>query len=354
MSQIDALWSNSYSEINRERADDISTTNQQLFPATTPLTAQVEEGAEASLMETMESMGLVMGSRLLQGNGRKDDDKDKSTRLYEMLLKWVPRVEGGALVELVTGFSTLGNDPGDVVEQMREGGVPEGAMVLLLASLLADPQIERKRRRRLEDALTFLLDDEAISIDLLAWVELGNLPRDALLPLRQIYQQIRQRDDDEAQQEKGLAGWFNEVREWPDRRTRLRVLIRALALDLRADADHHPVKVVTALGELKRLLLFFSMEDHCASVAFSVGVEPERMLAEVLHLLEQTWIYPDWLEQRIGMMGISGSRIFTYLRQMQDLLRFMPSPCFQDDDQAVQLAEAFEQLQEQHEDQCDG
>lgn len=351
MSQIDALWSNSYSGINNEGPDDSGAVVRQLFPAATPLTVQAEEGVEASLMETMESMSLVIGGRLRQQSSHKAGDKDHSSRLQEILMKWVPKVEGKALVELISRFSTLGNDAGDVIEQMRQGGVPEGAMVLLLASLLGDPRIENKRRRRLEDALAHLLEDDAIGIDLMAWVEPGNFPQEALLPLRQIYQRIR-RQDEEAE-EKGLTRWFNEIREWTDRRARLRILIRALALDLRADADHHPVKVVAALSELKRLLLFFSMEDHCASVAFSVGIEPERILAEVLYLLEQTWIYPDWLEKRIQLMEVDESRLFIYLRQMQELLRFMPALCFQDADQAVQLVEAFEQLQEHYEQQSD-
>lgn len=350
MSQIDGGWNHRFSGMGSEPAEETAVANRQMFPATTSLSLLTEEVMDSSLMETMESMSLVMGSRIRQESGRKTGAKNSSDRLSDALMNWVPKVEGGALIELLSRFSDLGSAPGDLIEQMRQGGAPEGAMVLLLASLLADPRIEHKRRRRLEDAMAQLLEDEAIGIDMLAWVEMGDVAGDGLIPLRQIYQRIRQRDD-ESEPDRGLASWFDEIREWPDRRVRLRVLIRALALDLSADADHHPVKVVAAMSELKRLLLFFSMEDHCASVAFSAGIDPERLFAEMLFLLEQTWVYPDWLEQRIRMLNVREERIFVYLRQMRELLHFMPAPCFQDEEQAEQLLGAFEQLQEQYEEQ---
>ncbi|WPM83957.1 TyeA family type III secretion system gatekeeper subunit [Apirhabdus apintestini] len=228
---------------------------------------------------------------------------------------------------------------------MRQGGVPEGAMALLLASLLGDPRLEQKRRRRLEDALSRLLEDESLAIDVFAWLETGAMMNSAsLLPLRQLYQRTRNEDEEQPQ---GIIEWFEEVREWPDRRLRLKLLIRALALDLRQDADHQPARVVAAINELKRLLLFFSMEEHCASVAFSVDVPAEQMLAAVLMLIEQSWVYPDWVEARMREMGIAGDKVIIYLRRMLELLSLLPALCFQDEEQSVQLMEAFEQLQEQ-------
>jgi type III secretion system TyeA family effector delivery regulator len=298
-------------------------------------------------METMESMSLVMGSRLRQNSGRKNSDRDRSNQLQDTLMRWVPKVEGQRLVELVMRFPMLGAGGRDPIAEMQQGGVPNGAMVLLLASLLGDPRLDHKRRRRLEDALARLLEDETIGVDVFAWLELGALNKNDLLPLRQLIQRTRQEDDDG----EGMAGWFAKVKEWPDRRARLRVLIRALALDLKPDGDYQSVRIVNAITELKRLLLFFSMEDHCASVAFSVGIPPEQMLSEVLLLLEQSWIYPDWITSRITAMGLADGAVFIWVRRMLELLRFIPSPCFQDEEQCDQLIEAFTQLQEQQENQ---
>jgi len=350
MSQIDHLGSPLYSALSdNDEAAANNNVPRQVMPASNPIQSELQEIRAASLMETMESMSLVMGSRLRQqAGGRKTDSADRSSQLQEMLMRWVPKVEGQRLVELVARFSTLGADGGDPIAQMQQGGVPDGAMVLLLASLLGDPRLGQKRRRRLEDALARLLEDESIGVDAFAWLDMGALNKNELLPLRQLYQRAR-RDDEE--NPRGMAAWFAEVQEWPDRRARLRVLIRALALDLKADGDYAPARIVSAINELKRLLLFFSMEDHCASVAFSVGIPAEYMLSEVLLLLEQSWIYPDWIASRMAMMNLTGDMAFIWLRRMLELLRFIPSPCFQDEEQCEQLIEAFTQLQQQLEEQ---
>ncbi|MEA1063794.1 TyeA family type III secretion system gatekeeper subunit [Erwinia sp. HR93] len=345
MSQIDNLGGARYAGmLDAEQERQIQSAPRQIIPAGDPIQAEIQEIRTASLMETMESMSLVMGSRLRQNTARKSGDSGAGQALQDMLMRWVPKVEGQALVELSARFSTLGSQ-GDPLEQMRQGGVPEGAMALLLASLLGDPRLEQKRRRRLEDALSRLLEDESLAIDVFAWLETGAMMNSAsLLPLRQLYQRTRNEDEEQPQ---GIIEWFEEVREWPDRRLRLKLLIRALALDLRQDADHQPARVVAAINELKRLLLFFSMEEHCASVAFSVDVPAEQMLAAVLMLIEQSWVYPDWVEARMREMGIAGDKVFIYLRRMLELLSLLPALCFQDEEQSVQLMEAFEQLQEQ-------
>lgn len=345
MSQIDGLGGVRYNRTTGSDDGKSVATPRQIIPAGNPLQAEIQEIRAESLMETMESMSLVMGTRLRQNQSKKGADTESNSRLQELLMRWVPKVEGRMLVELAARFPMLGTE-GDPIAQMRQGGVPDGAMVLLLASLLGDPRLEHKRRKRLEDALSKLLEDESLGIDIFSWLELGELKKDELLPLRQLYQRTK-RDDEESPQ--GMVAWFSEVREWPDRCQRLKVLIRAMALDLKPDSGNQPAKIVTAINELKRLLLFFSMEDLCASVAYSVAIPEEEMLAEVLLLLEQSWIYPDWIQARMKRLNIDGERTFIWLRRMMELLRFIPSPCFQDDEQCGQLLEAFEQLQEQYE-----
>lgn len=343
MSQIDNLGAAFYrSTVDEDNASTNVNTPRQVIPASVPLQSELQGIRQSSLMETMESMSLVMGTRLRQNNGRKEATTSRSEQLQDMLLRWVPKVEGQRLVELVERFPMLGAEGEDPIARMQQGGVPDGAMVLLLASLLGNSRLDQKRRRRLEDALETLLEDDGLTLDALAWLEPGALTGSNLLPLRQLYQRARRED-----QPQGMSDWFTEVQSWPDRRARLRVLIRALALDLKQDADHQPVRIVNAIFELKRLLLFFSMEEHCASVAQSVDIAAEYMLSEVLLLLEQSWIYPDWIVSRMSMMGFTEDKCFIWIRRMLELLRFIPSPCFLDEDQCDQLIEAFMQLQEQ-------
>lgn len=348
MSQIDNLNHVLYSDLRPDSNTSREDTHvpHQVIPPSNPLQSEIQEIRSSSLMETMESMSLVMGTRLRQNSGRKESVTDRSSQLQNMLLSWVPKVEGHQLAGLVDRFSMLGAGGEDPIAQMQQGGVPDGAMVLLLASLLGNSRLDQKRRKRLEDALAALLEDESVSVDVLTWLEFGEVKKSDLLPLRQLYLRTR-RDEEENPQ--GMAAWFTEVQAWPDRRARLRVLIRALALDLKQEVDASSVRIASAIGELKRLLLFFSMEEHCASVAFSVGISPEYMLSEVLLLLEQSWIYPDWIASRMEMMDLTGGAVFIWLRRMLELLRFIPAPCFLDEDQCDQLIEAFVLLQEQRE-----
>ncbi|MGL5968941.1 MAG: TyeA family type III secretion system gatekeeper subunit [Kluyvera sp.] len=349
MSQIDNLGTAFYRAATSEENDSLATNRpQQIIPASLSLQSELQDIRQSSLMETMESMSLVMGGRLRQNGVKKEAASSRSDQLQDMLLRWVPKVEGQRLVELVERFSMLGAEGEDPIAKMQQGGVPDGAMVLLLASLLGNGRLDQKRRRRLEDALAFLLEDDAITLDALAWLEPGMMTGSDLLPLRQLYQRTRREDQEQPQ---GMSSWFSEVQEWPDRRARLRVIIRALALDLKRDADNQPVRIASAIGELKRLLLFFSMEEHCAFVAQSVNIAAEYMLSEVLLLLEQSWIYPDWIASRMSIMGLCGDRAFIWIYRMLELLRFIPGPCFLDEDQCDQLIEAFTQLQEQLENQ---
>jgi len=349
MSQIDNLGAILYRAPTSEESDSAAVNRpQQIVPASLSLQSELQDIRQSSLMETMESMSLVMGGRVRQSGGRKETVTSRSDQLQDMLLRWVPRVEGQRLAELVERFSMLGADGEDPLAKMQQGGVPDGAMVLLLASLLGNGRLDQKRRRRLEDALATLLEDDAITINALAWLEPDVMASGDLLPLRQLYQRARREDEEHPQ---GMLTWFKEIQEWPDRRARLRVLIRALALDLKRHADNQPVRVASAIGELKRLLLFFSMEDHCAFVAQSVNIAEEYMLSDVLLLLEQSWIYPDWIASRMAKMDLSGDRAFIWIRRMLELLRFIPGPCFLDEEQCDQLIDAFTQLQEQLENQ---
>lgn len=347
MSQINNLSSlfNSGMQENND-VDVVSNIPRQIVPAANSLHSEIQRIRYESLMETMESMSLVMGSRLRNFGGRGFTTTERSGQLQDMLMRWVPKVEGLMLVELVDRFPMLGADDNDPIAQLQLCDVPDGAMVLLLASLLGNPRLEHKRRRRLEDALSRLLEDESIGVDIFGWLEIGAINKNDLLPIRQLMQRVK-RDDEELLG--GMGGWFAEVKEWPDRNQRLRVLIRAMALDLKPDGNYQSAKIVNAINELKRLLLFFSMEEHCASVAWSVGIPAETMFSEVLLLLEQSWIYPDWIASRMAIMGLTDDISFIWVRRMLELLRFIPSPCFLDDGQCDQLIETFTQLQEQME-----
>ncbi|CAI1009324.1 TyeA family type III secretion system gatekeeper subunit [Serratia quinivorans] len=343
MSQIDPPGKAIISHPTAPEKTDIShSAVQQRIPAPRPLQAQLQELRAASLLETMESMSLMVGSRL-RANDKKMQAKDSSAQLHEMLMHWVPKVEGATLATLTAQFSQLGWGDADPLMVMQQAGTPPGAMALLLASLLEDQQLDPRRRKRLEKALADLLADDNVTLDILAYLDPMELGNSDLLPLKQLWQRTRQ---DEQQTPQGMSAWFNEVRHWPERRSRLRLLIRALALELAPEVGEQLQRIVAAMNELKRLLLFLSVEDFCRWVANDVGIDAEQMLTMLILLLDQSWVYADWLEQQLYGLHIAEKQIFRWLRQMLELLRMLPAPCFQDEEQCGQLIEAFEQLQQ--------
>ncbi len=340
MSQIDDL-NNNYFLRTHDSQQDIPIKQETLKQ---PMQVSIQQVRSEGQQEAMEAISLVMGNRARQFV-RTKGSADKETRgrnLLKTLTGFTPKVENVALVELLTQFSMLGSEKGDPLAELAAEGLSNGASLALLASLLNQPHLERNRRKRLEKSLLELLEDEWASIDMFTWLALGDTDPNQLIPLKNIYHRIRQNED---QQEQSLNDWFVQVQQWPDRTQRLKVLIRALALDLRKENANQIARIASAINELKRLLLFFSLEELCASAASTIGLTADGVLAEILHLIEQPWIYPDWIESRMEFMQLDENQQRIWIKQIQRLLKNIPDPCFQDDDQYHQLMEAFIQYQ---------
>lgn len=314
----------------------------QIVPPRGPSLPSQQSVQNGALAEAMESMSLVMGSRLRHLD-KRSDGKKTSGGLADRLAAWVSKVSGPALAELMNRFSQLGSGSRPPLEVLTQAGLEPGVMALLLAGLLQEKGMPDARRRRLEQALEALLADPSLSVDMFAWLELGALDKQGLVPVRMLYERSRQGDDSP----ESLLAWYQEVCDWPEREKRLKVLIRALALDLSQEADRQQItRIVNAIQELKRLLLFFNLAEHSAWVAQAAGLEPEMMLREVLYLLSQLWIYADSVAERLETYGISLSRQMAWLRAMLEFIRTLPSLCFRDDDHQGQIVEALEQLQD--------
>ncbi|MGG4608845.1 TyeA family type III secretion system gatekeeper subunit [Providencia sp. Me31A] len=338
MSQIDDL-NNNYSLRVTDSQPDIPIKPEMLKQ---PMQVNIQQVRSEGQQEAMEAISLVMGNRARQFVRAKGSaDKETSGRsLLKRLTGSTPKVKSVALVKLLTQFSMLGSEKGDPLAELVAEGLSNGACLALLASLLNQPHLERNRRKRLEKSLLELLEDEWASIDMFTWLDLGDVDSNQLIPLKNIYHRIRQND---SQKEQSLNDWFVQVQQWPERTQRLKVLIRALALDLRKENANQIARIATAINELKRLLLFFSLEDLCAAVASTVGLTADDVLAEIFHLIEQPWIYPDWIESRMEFMQLDDNQQRVWIKQIQVLLKNIPDPCFQDDDQYHQIMEAFVQ-----------
>lgn len=309
--------------------------------------AALSEAQSVALQETLEEMGFAMGSRLSDLKRRDETRGIRTTQ--QAVIDLVESLEDPLPIGEIESWSQLGEGSENPLEQLQEAGLPPGKQMLLIASILAYKRPNEQRRRRLERALASLLaGDEAWGLQLFGHLEIGELTDSALPALKRVYQRS-QRDD---QPQQGIAEWLAEIKEWPDRQQRIRVLLRALSFDLSISADHSQQnRLAATINDLKRLLLFLGMEAHCNALAHALHLSEEQVLNEILEIIEQIWIYPEWLAGRLPALGLPKEQQAHYLRRLTELLQLLPEPCYKDADQKEQTLKALMTLQDQLDEQ---
>jgi len=338
---------NIYIPQSQQEEPDAPKPFSQILPPRGPTLPSQQSVQSSAMAEAMESMSLVMGSRL-RDHERRTDNKGRSGALSEKLTAWVANVSGPALVELMSQFSDLGSGAHNPLAILEQAGLEPGVMALLLAGLLQGKSMPSTRRRRLEQALATLLEDDTLSVDMFAWLELSGLDKQNLIPVRMLYERSRNGEDSP----ESLMAWYQEVCDWPDREKRLKILIQALALELNFEGDRTQLtRIAHSIQELKRLLLFFNLAEHSAWVATAAGMEHDKMLREILNLLSELWVYADGISERLDAWNIPISRQIACLRAMLEFIRTLPSLCFRDDEHQGQITEALEQVQDRLADQ---
>ncbi|VEA78685.1 type III secretion system protein SsaL [Salmonella enterica subsp. arizonae] len=95
--------------------------------------------------------------------------------------------------------------------------------------------------------------------------------------------------------------------------------------------------------DLKKLLVFLGMEDTARRLANVIGLSEDEALSEILLLIEQRWMYSEWLANRIQQLRIKDNKRVLYLIRMNEVVKFLPDICFLDLQQRNQLSEAIEE-----------
>ncbi|EBY6849574.1 TyeA family type III secretion system gatekeeper subunit [Salmonella enterica subsp. enterica] len=307
---------------------------QQRIPVFNPLQAKIRSLHQTALSETMESMSLVMGTRVRQFNGRRSGAKDTIRELREEVSELLPKVDDEIAIALVEEFGDMLESEQDMLEMLTYKEIPEDAKLPLLAALIRSGRLSSRKRKRLEDAVDKLLSDDELSISLFAWIDLSEVDSKKLQSLKRLYQRIAN-DDEET--EKSLAEWFAEVKEWSDRYKRVKVLIKALALDLKIEFVDNKERIYSAIFQLKKLLIFLGLSESSDSLANELNLNNDVVMEEVITVLEQTWITKDWFIERAESMGLVEEQYGIWLMKLFSLMKIMPSPCFLDEDHNEQI-----------------
>jgi type III secretion system TyeA family effector delivery regulator len=288
------------------------------------------EVRQNALEETMEEIGLSLGSRLK--DQKSVDAEERNLRRQQLLVKLIAQLPGSA-DSLSQQNIPLDIDISLLAGKLRQGGASVGQQVLLLAAMLAHHKDNPLRRRGLSQLLDPLLENEGWEVELFGLLELGTEGSRSLSAVKQLFQHSIH------QSELSVAEWFARVSRWPQRQQRIRVLMRAMAFDLSCQPPpKHGERLAASLYQLRRLLMFLGLEDHCCRMGNACGVPGDVILSEVLAVVGQPWLFSHWLQPRIELMsGPNATARRGFIRRFYELFKLMPVDCFNDQEQQEQI-----------------
>lgn len=253
-----------------------------------------------------------------------------------------PRME-----QLLQQFVGLDDDE-DLFGALDKSSLNPAAMALVLAAM-AEQHRPGRRRGRLEQRLGQLLGKGTDwELGLFGWLEFGAMTPELMAQLKGLYQRA-------SVVEQGLAAFFAQLSGVADRRRKVKVLIRALGAELAGLDDDPPegVRLAAVVRDLKRLLIFLGCEEQCQRIAGALGdppLPPDEVLGLLIRMIDQVWLYADWLASECQRMQLAADRAFKLCRQLRRVIKLLPDPCFRDDEQRQQVLEALTEWLERDED----
>ncbi|AQS36179.1 type III secretion effector delivery regulator, TyeA family [Shewanella psychrophila] len=324
------------SSVDFHQAQEPHGSGTQVSPATNVMAMAAAELAEVraeALEETMEGLSLGLSSHLKKINQGKEPEDLRFAALAN-LMKQLGDEQSTTVNKLVEQFASLG-DGDRILSQLKQSGMDSGSVMLLMMALVMSGKLGQAALKKLKQALKELLAQEGAEIALFAAMEGLPLDHAGLHALTQMYQQA-------ARGNAGLAKWFDMLRHLPERRKKIRVLLRALSDPLNDQtAARNMVKLVAVVEDLRRLLIFLTLEEHCNLLGRATQIDGDEVLNISLQLIEQAWVYPQWLEERICHLPLLPARRLGFLRRWRELVTIVPLDCFRDPEQKEHVEEAM-------------
>lgn len=185
------------------------------------------------------------------------------------------------------------------------------------------------------------MDDDEWTLKLFNRLEFGNTCKSSFLTLKRLYQRATSRHTP-------LVQWFEEFRQLHDRKRKLKTLIRTLAFELSAEGPAMDAQLGSVITDLKRIMMFMGMEDHCHRAAHTLNIEAldgDGVISILLEVVQQSWMHADWLEQMTSRQVPDARLQYAYVRQMGELLKLMTDECFEDDEQRKMITDVFSEYQ---------
>ncbi|AKM31255.1 SepL/TyeA/HrpJ family type III secretion system gatekeeper [Pandoraea faecigallinarum] len=308
--------------------------------------ATIAQNEEAAFAESQENLSFALGVRFRR-TGERDvrDDRQRARALFEQQMHRFARVNGAQFERLRGQLRDLPFVP-DPLQLIRQAQLSAGHAALVVAAWLADSGLDVGTRHRLRRVLDTLTASQTWSIEAFAALECGDGAAPGMALMQQLKSLFRQAQGPQ----RTLTQWFDECRRFSQRRARLRALMQALGLELgaqQADADTQRLSAV--IDDLRRVVLFLTLESACESSARAVreagcrAFDTDAMIAEVLTLLDQPWVGAQWLTQRASHLGMTTVDVrYAFARGLTHLVKSADEGCFRDDTQREALEEALD------------
>lgn len=287
----------------------------------------MERAAEA-LSETQENLGFALGARRLPGRASHEGRLERP-RIRTMLQQMVKNVPATAKSEEVRKHLSGLEEVSEIIEALEREGHDAGEAALLLASLLADEHLPGPRRELLEKALGRVTAEDDWTLKLFGRLELGPASKSSFQQLKQLYQRATSRRP-------RLVQWFEEFRQLGDRQRKLKALIRTLAFELSVAGPATGSQLGAVISDLKRIMLFLGMEDHCQRAARMLnitGLDGDALIQTLLEIIQQPWMQADWIAIHTQQQVPDSARHYAYVQQMLELVKLMTDECFEDAEQ---------------------
>lgn len=278
---------------------------------------ELQEASGSALIETLADMGMALGGRLK--DYQQTDIKQRQVLRQQALLKMVLRMQ-----------QQEGGIPSQLVQQAPSQNM--GQRLLQVATLLVANGTDRKKRKTLSDQLAELMEQEGWEVELFGMLELGHVDKGVLAQINRLFQQAM---DEEAV---SLSEWFQRIMAWPDRRRRVRVLLRVMAFELSACvAGTQQQRLAAVLVRLRRLLLFLGLEKECQRAEVICQLPVGSLLCLLIDITNESWLFAEWLAPRLTPLVPSIKRYNRLLQHLDALFTLMPDRCFNDEDQREQI-----------------
>lgn len=278
---------------------------------------ELEETSGSALIETLEDMGMALSGRLK--DFQQADLTERLEQRKQALLRMVQQMQQQA-----------GGIPAQLIQP--HFGSPLGQQLLGVAALLLAEKPNSKRRKVLSDKLAELMNKQGWEISLFGMLELEQVSKAVLEQINRLFQQAM--DEEVA----SLAEWFHRIIDWPDRRQRLRVLLRMMAFELSVCVvGSQQQRLAGVLARLRRLLLFLGLEQECMRTESVCEMAPGTLLPLLIEITSESWLFDEWLAPRLAQLATSARLYNRLLQHLDALFSLLPDPCFIDEDQREQI-----------------